>query len=65
MSAAYELKADRVSYINNDSKMMKVAYTRRWVAATTKSLPAKQLEPATLWGHAENRLYIVYYANII
>ena len=134
MSAAYELKADRVSYINNDSKMMKVAYTRRWVVATTKSLPAKQsasdwtwsstssemsassslqagiattmasqvrgrlagrtvswddvafrvlqelsdvfymamlpefqdsiidevLEPATLWGHAENRLCIVY-----
>ena len=37
MRAAYELKADRVSYINNESKMVKVAYTRRWVAATTKS----------------------------
>ena len=28
--------------INTDLKMMKVACTRRWVAATTKSLPAKQ-----------------------
>ena len=48
MRAAYELKADRVSYINNDSKMLKVAYTRRWVAATTKS-PAKQSASDWTW----------------
>ena len=49
MSAAYELKADRVRYINADLKMMKVAYTRRWVAATTKSLPAKQSASDWTW----------------
>ena len=47
MRAAYELKADRVRYINTDLKMMKVAYTRRWVAATTKSLPARSNRPVT------------------
>ena len=49
MRAAYELKADRVRYINTDLKMMKVAYTRRWVAATTKSLPAKQSASDWTW----------------
>ena len=48
MRAAYELKADRVSYINNDSKMLKVAYTRRWVAATSKS-SAKQSASDWTW----------------
>ena len=49
MRAAYELKADRVCYINTDSKMMKVAYTRRCVVATTKSLPAKQSASDWTW----------------
>ena len=49
MRAAYELKADRVRDINTDLKMMKVAYTRRWVAATTKSLPAKQSASDWTW----------------
>ena len=49
MRAAYELKAGRVRYINTDLKMMKVAYTRRWVAATTKSLPAKQSASDWTW----------------
>ena len=48
MRAACALKADRVSYINNDSEMLKVAYTRRWVTATTKS-PAKQSASDWTW----------------
>ena len=32
MQQAYAGDADRVRYINNDLKTMKVAYTRRWVA---------------------------------
>ena len=49
MREAYELKAGRVRYINTDLKMMKVAYTRRWLAATTKSLPAKQSASDWTW----------------
>ncbi len=65
MQQAYAGDADRVRYINNDLKTMKVAYTRRWVAETTTPSTSKPSTSDWTWSTTSSEMSSSLQAGIV